>query len=89
MTRQPVPRFDQAAARKKVRMVEDAWNSRRPERIALACTPDSRWRHRAEIFAGRRAIVAFLTRKWEREREYRLVKSLHAFRTNRIAVRFQ
>ncbi|WP_333835238.1 nuclear transport factor 2 family protein [Rubrimonas sp.] len=89
MTRPPVPPFDEAAARRKVRMAEDAWNSRDPERVAMAYTPDSRWRNRSEIFAGRPAIVAFLTRKWEREREYRLVKNLHAFWGNRIAVRFQ
>jgi nuclear transport factor 2 (NTF2) superfamily protein len=70
-------------------MAEDAWNSRDPERVAMAYTPDSRWRNRSEFFAGRPAIIAFLTRKWEKERDYRLVKSLHAFRGDRIAVRFQ
>ncbi len=89
MTRPPVPPFDEVAARRKVRMAEDAWNSRDPERVAMAYTPDSRWRNRSEFLTGRPAIVAFLTRKWEREREYRLVKNLHAFWANRIAVRFQ
>lgn len=70
-------------------MAEDAWNHRDPERVAMAYTPDSRWRNRSEFLTGRPAIVAFLTRKWEKEREYRLVKNLHAFWENRIAVRFQ
>jgi nuclear transport factor 2 (NTF2) superfamily protein len=70
-------------------MAEDAWNHRDPERVALAYTPDSRWRNRSEMFSGRPAIVEFLTRKWARELDYRLVKNLHAFRDNRIAVRFQ
>jgi len=70
-------------------MAEDAWNSRDPERVALAYTEDSRWRNRSEFFQGRAAIVAFLTRKWSREHEYRLIKDLWAFDSNRIAVRFQ
>lgn len=89
MTRPPVPPFDEVAARRKVRMAEAAWNSRDPARVAMAYTPDSRWRNRSEFLTGRPAIVAFLTRKWEKEREYRLVKNLHAFWDNRIAVRFQ
>jgi uncharacterized protein len=70
-------------------MAEDAWNSRDPERVSLAYTPDSRWRNRAEFFSGREAIVAFLTRKWAQEIDYRLIKELWAFHDNRIAVRFQ
>lgn len=69
-------------------MAEDAWNSRDPERVSLAYSPDSRWRNRAEFIAGRPAIVAFLQRKWARELDYRLIKELWAFRENRIAVRF-
>jgi nuclear transport factor 2 (NTF2) superfamily protein len=69
-------------------MAEDAWNSRDPERVSLAYTPDSRWRNRTETLAGRPAIVAFLTRKWARELDYRLIKEVWAFRENRIAVRF-
>jgi uncharacterized protein len=72
----------------KVRMAEDAWNSRDPQRVALGYTPDSIWRNRAEFFAGRDAIVQFLTRKWNRELDYRLIKELWAFHGNRIAVRF-
>jgi nuclear transport factor 2 (NTF2) superfamily protein len=70
-------------------MAEDAWNSRDPLRVAQAYTEDSRWRNRDEIFSGRDAIVAFLTRKWERELDYRLIKEVWAFRGDRIAVRFQ
>ena len=70
-------------------MAEDAWNSRDPERVALAYTEDSRWRNRSEVFEGRPAIVAFLTRKWAKEHDYRLIKDLWAFDGNRIAVRFQ
>jgi nuclear transport factor 2 (NTF2) superfamily protein len=69
-------------------MAEDAWNTRNPERVALAYTPDSQWRNRAEFLAGREAIVQFLTRKWNRELDYRLIKELWAFHDNRIAVRF-
>lgn len=75
-------------AAKKVRLAEDAWNSRDPKRVALAYTPDSHWRNRAEFLEGRDAIVAFLTRKWDRELGYRLTKELWGFRENRIAVRF-
>ena len=86
--RPPLPPFDLAAATKKARMAEDAWNSRDPGRVALAYTEDSRWRNRAEFLEGRDAIVAFLTRKWQRELDYRLIKEVWAFRDNRIAVRF-
>jgi len=88
MTRPPLPPFDTDTARTKVRLAEDAWNGRDPERIALAYTPDSHWRNRAEIFQGRARIIAFLTRKWARELEYRLIKELWAHHGNRIAVRF-
>jgi nuclear transport factor 2 (NTF2) superfamily protein len=88
MTRPPVPPFDTASAAQKVRMAEDAWNSRDPERVALTYTPDSRWRNRAEFLSGRHEIVAFLRRKWARELDYRLVKELWACAGNRIAVRF-
>ncbi len=84
-----VPPFDREGAIAKVRMAEDAWNSRDPERVALAYTEDSHWRNRAEIFQGRDAIRAFLRRKWDKEQDYRLVKELWAFGENRIAVRFQ
>ena len=89
MTRPPCPPFTAETARQKVRMAEDAWNSRDPERVSLAYTQDSVWRNRAEFLQGRPAIVAFLARKWEIEREYRLIKDLHAFADNRIAVRFR
>jgi nuclear transport factor 2 (NTF2) superfamily protein len=72
----------------KVRQAEDGWNSRDPERVALAYTPDSLWRNRAEFLEGREEIVAFLTRKWNREQDYRLIKELWAFEGSRIAVRF-
>lgn len=88
MTRPPLPPFDDASARIKVRLAEDAWNSRTPESVSLAYTPDSQWRNRADIFAGRERIVDFLTRKWERELDYRLIKELWAYDGNRIAVRF-
>lgn len=88
MTRPPLPPFDEASARSKVRLAEDAWNSRDPQRVALAYAPDSRWRNRTEFFEGREEIVAFLTRKWARELEYRLAKELWAFSGSRIAVRF-
>jgi hypothetical protein len=89
MSRPPLPPFTAETAVRKVRMAEDAWNSRDPERVAAAYTEDSRWRNRAEFFQGRDEIVAFLRRKWAREIEYRLVKELWAFHDNRIAVRFQ
>ena len=88
MTRPPVPPFDEISARTKVRLAEDAWNSRDPERVSLAYTPDSKWRNRSDIFHGRARIVEFLTRKWARELDYRLIKELWASHGNRIAVRF-
>ena len=87
-TRPPVPPFTRDTAVEKVRKAEDAWNSRDPARVALAYTPDSRWRNRSEFLTGRDEIIAFLTRKWERERDYRLIKELWAFTGDRIAVRF-
>ena len=75
-------------AAQKVRMAEDAWNTRQPEKVALAYTRDSTWRNRVEFFAGREAIVQFLTRKWNKELDYRLIKELWTFQGNRIAVRF-
>lgn len=88
MTRPPLPPFDDASARIKIRLAEDAWNSREPERVSLAYTPDCQWRNRAEIFVGRDRIVEFLTRKWAGEHDYRLIKELWAYHGNRIAVRF-
>lgn len=87
-TRPPLPPFDFETATQKVRMAEDGWNSRDPERVALAYSPDSRWRNRSEFPVGREQIHAFLSGKWKREYEYRLIKELWAFRGNRIAVRF-
>lgn len=86
--RPPFPPFSEDTAILKVRAAEDGWNGRNPARVALAYTEDSRWRNRAEIFQGRAAIEAFLTRKWQRELDYRLIKELWAFTANRIAVRF-
>jgi len=86
--RPPFPPFDEQSAVQKVRMAEDAWNTRNPERVSLAYTPDSKWRNRSEFLSGRAEIVQFLTRKWIRELDYRLIKELWAFRENRIAVRF-
>jgi len=86
--RPPFPPFNRETAAQKVRMAEDAWNNRDPERVALAYTVDSQWRNRAEFPAGREQIIDFLTRKWQTEREYRLIKELWAFDGNRIAVRF-
>jgi nuclear transport factor 2 (NTF2) superfamily protein len=86
--RPPFPPFTRETAIQKVRMAEDGWNSRNPERVSLAYSVDSAWRNRAEFFQGRPAIVAFLTRKWARELDYRLIKELWAFAENRIAVRF-
>lgn len=86
--RPPLPPFDRASATDKVRLAEDAWNSRDPQRVALAYTPDSVWRNRAEFLVGREAIEAFLVRKWSRELEYRLIKEVWAWEANRIAVRF-
>ena len=86
--RPPLPPFSLETAQQKVRGAEDAWNSRDPNRVCLAYTENSRWRNRSEIFQRRSAIVAFLTRKWNRELDYRLIKQLWAFTDNRIAVRF-
>lgn len=86
--RPPFPPFTRDTAIRKVRMAEDAWNTREPERVALAYTPDSRWRNRAEFIDGRAAIVEFLRRKWAHELDYRLIKELWAWEGARIAVRF-
>jgi nuclear transport factor 2 (NTF2) superfamily protein len=86
--RPPVPPFDQDSAVKKVRLAEDAWNSRNPDKVSSAYTRDSVWRNRSEFLTGREAIIQFLTRKWAKELEYRLIKEIWAFRENRIAVRF-
>lgn len=86
--RPPLPPFDRADAIKKVRLAEDAWNTRDAHRVALAYTPDSRWRNRAEFIQGREEIEAFLRRKWAKEHEYRLIKEIWAHDTDRIAVRF-
>ncbi len=83
-----VPPFTLETALLKVRAAEDGWNSRDPYRVSLAYSPDSRWRNRNEFFTGRQAIIEFLTRKWNSELEYRLIKELWAFSGNRIAVRF-
>ena len=88
MSRPPLPPFSYEDAIIKVRKAEDAWNGKNPEAIALAYSEDSRWRNRAEIFSGRPAIVEFLTRKWQRELDYRLIKEIWAHSDNRIAVRF-
>ncbi len=88
MPRPPLPPFTIETARQKARMAEDAWNSRDPERVSLAYTPDSRWRNRSEFLEGREQIVTFLQHKWECEREYRLIKEVWAFHESRIAVRF-
>ena len=87
--RPPLPPFDERAALLKVRAAEDAWNTRDPELVAAAYTPDSVWRNRTEFVTGRPAIIDLLTRKWERELAYALRKSLWGFRGNRMAVRFQ
>jgi nuclear transport factor 2 (NTF2) superfamily protein len=83
-----VPPFTLETATAKVRLAEDGWNSRNPEKVALVYSEDSRWRNRAEFFTGRQAIIAFLTRKWAKELDYRLIKELWTFAANRIAVRF-
>ena len=87
-TKPPLPPFTPETAAQKVRMAEDAWNTRDPERVAGAYSEDSRWRNRSEFLTGRAEIVAFLTRKWARELDYRLIKELWAFDGDRIAVRF-
>ena len=86
--RPPLPPFSREAAIQKVRLAEDAWNSRDPEKVSLAYTIDSRWRNRSEFLNGRQEIVDFLKRKWATELDYRLIKELWAFEGNRIAVRF-
>ena len=88
MSRPPLPPFVEQTAIEKVRLAEDGWNTRDPAKVALAYSADSQWRNRAEFFSGREAIEAFLTRKWTRELDYRLIKELWAFTDNRIAVRF-
>ena len=87
-TKPPLPPFTLESAAQKVRLAEDAWNTRDPAKVALAYTPDSRWRNRTEFLEGREAIEAFLTRKWAHELDYRLIKEIWGFRENRIAVRF-
>lgn len=87
--RPPLPPFTEATARQKIQAAEDAWNSRDPERVALAYTVDTEWRNRSEFVNGRAAVVEFLRGKWSRELDYRLRKELWAFQSNRIAVRFE
>ncbi len=86
--RPPLPPFTHETATQKVRMAEDGWNGRNPEKVALAYTIDSQWRNRAEFLVGREQIIAFLSQKWAKEHEYRLIKELWAHEGNRIAVRF-
>ncbi|MEH6824749.1 MAG: nuclear transport factor 2 family protein [Motiliproteus sp.] len=86
--RPPLPPFTRQTAIKKVRLAEDGWNSRDPNKVSLAYTPDSHWRNRAEFPVGREAIVELLQSKWQREQHYRLIKELWAYTDNRIAVRF-
>ncbi|SDI70553.1 DUF1348 family protein [Aliiruegeria lutimaris] len=88
MSRPPLPPFTALTAARKVRLAEDAWNSRDPDAVSRAYTPDSRWRNRSTFLSGREQIVAFLAEKWQKEQEYRLIKELWAFHSNRIAVRF-
>jgi hypothetical protein len=85
----PVPPFTLETAKQKVQMAEDAWNTKDPEKVALAYTNDSQWRNRDEFFTGRRAIVEFLTKKWHKEQHYKLKKHLWSFSDNRISVRFE
>ena len=87
-TKPPLPPYERSSATQKIRMAEDAWNSRDPERVALVYSPDTRWRNRAEFPVGRDEVVAFLRRKWRRELDYRLIKELWACAGSRIAVRF-
>lgn len=86
--RPPLPPFNLETATQKVRMAEDAWNTREPSRVALAYSSDSRWRNRSEFMFGRDEITEFLTRKWQKELDYRLIKEIWTYRENRIAVRF-
>lgn len=86
--RPPLPPFDRLSAIEKVRLAEDAWNSRDPDKVSKAYTPDSRWRNRSRFVTGRQEIVEFLRSKWRREKEYRLIKELWSFSSHRIAVRF-
>ena len=86
--RQPIPPFTLETAKLKVRLAEDAWNSRDPERVSMVYSEDTHWRNRTEFMDGRTSVKAFLTRKWERELDYRLIKELWAYGGNRIAVRF-
>jgi len=88
MSRPPLPPFNEQTAIEKVRLAEDGWNARDPQKVVLAYTEDCPWRNRAEFISGREEIVQFLTRKWTRELDYRLIKELWAFTDNRIAVRF-
>ena len=88
MSRPPLPPFNEETAKQKVRLAEDGWNNKNPQKVALAYTEDSQWRNRAEFISGRAEIEQFLTRKWTRELDYRLIKELWAFTENRIAVRF-
>ncbi|TBR42460.1 nuclear transport factor 2 family protein [Marinomonas agarivorans] len=88
MSRPPKPPFTEATAIEKIRLAENGWNSRNPQGVALAYTADCQWRNRAEFITGREQIEAFLTRKWNRELDYRLIKELWAYTNNRIAVRF-
>lgn len=88
MSRPPLPPFDAASARAKVRAAEDAWNSRDPIKVAAAYTPDTDWRNRSEFLSGRAEVETFLARKWQTELEYRLIKELWSFTDARIAVRF-
>ena len=89
MSKKLIPPFTEETARAKVKAAQDAWNSRDPERVALAYTEDSQWRNRDEFFTGREAIKEFLTRKWASELDYRLMKELWAYTDNRISVRFE
>ncbi len=88
MSRPPLPPFTEDSAIEKIRLAEDGWNSRNPEKVSLAYTSDSQWRNRTEFVTGRKEIQALLTRKWKAELEYRLIKELWAYKDNRIAVRF-
>jgi uncharacterized protein len=88
MNRPPLPPFTKDTAIQKVRLAEDAWNSRNPKKVAQAYTPDTKWRNRGQFLTGRKEVESFLTNKWKKEHEYRLIKELWAFTNNRIAVRF-